>query len=91
MSRLERNRNKDSHAFIVAAKTLIEKIEDNRNTIGTAVDLQNQREDVQKEITSLFNGLQNPTLPSAFKLRDTALRNGFNINPKILNEMSRFD
>ena len=81
----------ESRAFIVAAKTLIEKIEGNRNTIGTADELQLQREAVQKEVGQLFAGLQNPTLPTAFKLRDTALRNGFGINPKILNEMSRFE
>ena len=81
----------DSRAFILAAKTLIEKIEANRHTIGTAVDLQNQREEVQREVGQLFGGLQNPTLPTAFKLRDVAMRNGFFVNPKSLNEMARFD
>ena len=81
----------ESTAFIRAAKVLIENIENNRNTIGTAVDLQNQREDTQNALGQLFSGLQNPTLPSAFRLRDTALRNGFFVNPKVLNDLARFD
>ena len=81
----------ESRAFISAAKTLITKIEDNRNTIGTAEELREQREAVQKEVSQLFVGLQNPTLPSAFKLRDVALRNGFSVSPLTLNRLAQFD
>ena len=81
----------ESRAFIVAAKALVEKIENNRNTIGTADELQNQRENVQKEVGQLFAGLQNPTLPSAFKLRDVAMRNGFSVSPLTLNRLAQFE
>jgi hypothetical protein len=70
---------------------LVEVIEETHDTIGTAVELREQREEVQKDINQLFAGLNNPTLPSAFKLRDAALRNGFQVNPKVLNDLSRFE
>lgn len=60
-------------------------------TIGTADELQNQRETVQKEVNQLFSGLQNPTLPSAFRLRDTAMRNGFHVSPMALNRLAQFE
>jgi len=81
----------DSRAFIVAAKTLIGKIEDTHNTIGTAEDLRNQREGLQKEVNQLFGGLQNPTLPSAYRLREAAMRNGFFVDPKVLHRLAQFE
>jgi hypothetical protein len=77
----------ESRTFIRYAAGLVKVIEETHNTIGTAVELREQREEVQQ----LFAALQNPTLPSAFKLRDAALRNGFQVDPKVLNEMSRFE
>ena len=81
----------ESRVFIRYAAGLIKVIEDTHDTIGTAVELREQREEVQQDINQLFAGLQNPTLPSAFKLRDAALRNGFQVNPKVLNDLSRFE
>ena len=81
----------ESRAFIRYAAGLIEVIEETHDTIGTAVELREQREEVQRDINQLFAGLYNPTLPSAFKLRDAALRNGFQVNPKVLNDLSRFE
>ena len=81
----------ESRAFIKAAAVLIEEIEKTHDTIGTAVELREIRENVQKDINQLFGGLQNPTLPSAFKLRDVSVRNGFSVNPKVLNDLARFD
>jgi hypothetical protein len=81
----------ESRTFIRYAAGLVKVIEETHNTIGTAVELREQREEVQQDIKQLFAALQNPTLPSAFKLRDAALRNGFQVDPKVLNEMSRFE
>jgi hypothetical protein len=38
---------------------------------------------LQKDINAAFQGLQNPTLPSAEKLRDEALDAGFAVNPVV--------
>lgn len=81
----------ESRTFIRYAANLIEVIENTHDTIGTVVELHEQREKVQQDITQLFAGLQNPTLPSAFKLRDVALRNGFQVNPKVLHDLSWFE
>ena len=81
----------ESRAFIKMAAVLIDEIENAQNFMGTAVELQEHRESIQREVSTMFNGLQNPTLPSAFRLRNSALRNGYTISPKILNDLSRFD
>lgn len=81
----------ESRAFIKAAGTLISKVNTNRHLIGTAVELHTQREAVQKEITQLFSGLQNPTLPSAYRLRDTALRNGFLVDAKVQQNLAKYE
>lgn len=39
----------------------------------------------------MFNGLQNPTLPSAYRLRDAALEAGFQIDPKHLTRIREFE
>ena len=81
----------DSRLFIASAKPLIERITVNAMGLATPEEQHERREASQKELNQLFAGLQNPTLPSAFKLRDTALRHGFYVNPKVLNELSRFE
>jgi len=81
----------ESRAFIVAAKALITRIEDTHNTIGTAEDLRSQREGLQKDVNQLFGGLQNPTLPSAYRLREAALRNGFYVDPKVQHRLAQFE
>ena len=81
----------ESRSFIKAAGTLISKINTNRHLIGTAVELHTQREAVQKEVTQLFSGLQNPTLPSAYRLRDTALRNGFLVDAKVQQNLAKYE
>ena len=47
--------------------------------------------EVQKELNQLFTGLQNPTLPSAYKLRDAAVANGFAVEPKIQHRLQQAD
>lgn len=81
----------ESRAFIIAAKELMVKIEDGRNTVGTAAELQNQRETLQKEVNQLFSGLQNPSLMTAISLRDAAMRHGFHIPVATLNRLAQFE
>ena len=81
----------DSRTFIKAAGELIKKIEASKDNIDTADEIRNQRDNMQKEVTALFNGLMNPTLSSAFNLRDTALRSGFHIEPAVLNRLAKFE
>lgn len=81
----------ESRAFIRSAAEVIKKIEDGQNTIGTAEELRAQREATQKEVSQLFMGLQNPTLPSAYRLRDVALRAGFYVDPKVQHRLTQFE
>jgi len=46
---------------------------------------------LQKRIANAFGSLQNPTLPSAYKLRDAALGAGFFIEPKRLQLLTSFE
>lgn len=71
-----------SMAFIKAAGELINKIE---QSPGGSDDT------VQREISQLFSGLQNPTLPSAFRLRDTAQANGYTVDGRVLQRLAQFD
>ena len=74
----------DSRLFIKAAAPLITRIE----TMGDSAE---DRASVQKEVSSLFSGLQNPSLSSAYKLRDAALAAGLQVSAKVLAEIARFD
>lgn len=49
------------------------------------------RDAVQKEINQLFGSLQNPTLPSAYRLRDLALSKGYAVDAKVQNRLSQFE
>lgn len=83
----------ESRAFIKAAGLLMVKIKDIAVTSGIS-DLETEqraREAVQKELNQLFGGLGNPTLPSAYKLRDVAVAAGYFVNPQVLNRLSQFE
>lgn len=81
----------ESRAFIKAAAALIEKIEIARDTLSTGDEQRATRDNLQKEVTALFNGLLNPTLPSAYRLRDVALRNGYAVDPKVQHRLAQFE
>lgn len=72
----------ESRMFIRAAQALIGDI--NVNAMTGEDDAH-----IQKEVVRLFGGLQNPTLPSAFKLRDVALRNGIALPPQLLQRLQQ--
>lgn len=72
----------ESRAFIKAAADLITKIE-------AAGD--DQRDAVQKDVNVLFGGLTNPTLPSAYRLRDAAVAAGYTVKPEVLHRLAQFE
>lgn len=74
----------ESRAFIKAAGATIAKL------VQSSPRDEN-RDALQREVNQLFSGLQNPTLPSAYRLRDAALRNGFNVDQKVLQRLSQFE
>ena len=80
----------ESRAFIKTATSLMKKIEEFHN-IGSAEEIRVLREAIQKEINQLFNGLQNPTLPTAYRLRDVSLRNGFSVDSKVQHRLSQYE
>jgi hypothetical protein len=81
----------ESRAFIREARVLIEDITA-PNPFGATLEEEVARnKDLQKRITNLFQGLQNPTLPSAFNLRDAALAHNFSVNPQVLHRLQQFD
>lgn len=81
----------ESRAFIKAAAVLIEKIEAAGNTIGTNTERDATRDALQKEVSSLMTANLNPTLPSAFRLRDVAKRAGYSIAPPVMQRLAAFE
>ena len=82
----------ESRQFIKNAQALIKEIKDNSlaaSTLGSTYADQKPR--LQKEVSSLFSGLQNPSLPSAYQLRDAALQHGYQVDPRVLFRINQFD
>ena len=81
----------ESRAFIAEATTLIGEIKIFQAAYLTPEDEMAQGTALQKRITQAFTGLQNPTLPSAYKLRDAALGAGFFVDPKRQHWLAPFE
>ena len=82
-----------SQSFIKSAATLIERIELSGVVYVSPDEAQERDTAIQKDINQLFAGLQNPTLPSATRLRETALEHGFTVDPRVqqrLDQAERF-
>jgi hypothetical protein len=77
----------ESRAFIKVATALIERL--NRMPAHSATREEEQA--MQKEVNQAFVGLQNPTLPSAYKLRDAALAAGYNVSHQVQQRLSQFE
>lgn len=75
----------ESRTFIRQAAPLIKRLE------YTPANGDETSQNIQREINQLFQGLQNPTLPSAYRLRDAALGAGYSVNPQILQRLSQFE
>lgn len=71
-----------SMAFIEQANKLTARI------VNMSSYDETYRQQLQKEINQLFSSLQNPTLPSAYRLRDAALRAGFQVSQSVLNRLA---
>ncbi len=68
----------ESRAFIRNAANLMVRVR-----AVTALTEQDVRSQVQKEVNQLFQGMQNPTLPSASRLRDAVLNAGLTVPPSV--------
>lgn len=80
----------ESRTFIRQAADLQRRIKDLALAESLSVDTsQDNRAAVQKDLHQTFTGLQNPTLPSAYKLRDAALAAGYTVDPKILHRIQQ--
>lgn len=75
----------DSRIFIKQAQALIGKMNEE---VGSGVQV---NEETQREINNLFKSLDNPTLPTAYRLRDSALIAGYTVQPQVLNRLAQFE
>ena len=81
----------ESTVFIKEAKSLIEEIKMFRIISMSYEDEQEKGGALQRRINNAIAGLQNPTLPSAYKLRDAALEGGFYVDPKRQQWLESFE
>jgi hypothetical protein len=72
----------ESRIFIKTAALLAQRIKDHALLAATV------KED-REAVSAAFSGLQNPTLPSAYKLRDVALDNGFWVDPRVQHRLTQ--
>lgn len=85
----------ESRAFIREAAVLIKDLED--FTLMKSLlnrdrgEEQEQGLALEKRVTNLFVGLQNPTLPSAYNLRDAALAAGCFVDPKVQHRLATYE
>lgn len=84
----------ESRAFVKHATNLIKSIKDHALVSGfqdMSLGGPDARQQLQKEINQLFSSLQNPTLPTAYRLRDTALENGFSVDQRVQQRLAQFE
>lgn len=80
----------ESRAFIRQATAMVARIKNESNQLlATDAEEKQQREATQKDLNQLFSGLQNPSLPSASRLRDLAVSNGYSVNPMVQNRLQQ--
>jgi hypothetical protein len=79
----------ESRVFIKTATALVQRIKDHALLAATVKEDREEGEAIQKALNTAFSGLQNPTLPSAYKLRDVALDNGFYVNPLVQHRLQQ--
>ena len=81
----------DSRSFIKDAGLLVEDIKAFKMAYLSPEDEQVQGSALQKRTNALFQGLMNPTLPSAYKLRDAALDIGLFVDPNLQRRLASFE
>jgi hypothetical protein len=75
----------ESRAFIKHATTLKSKI-----ALMSLTTFQPETvAEVQRDLNQLFSGMQNPTLPSAASLCDSALKAGFQVDVRVQNRLKQ--
>ena len=79
----------ESRAFYKYSTKLMAKIATIKAPNFTEVELHQMRIDTQKDLNQLFAGLQNPTLPSAYKLRNVAVAAGFTVDAKVQHRLQQ--
>lgn len=79
----------DSRIFIRTATELRKEIKEFAAANLDHAEEQLRGSALQKDINAAFSGLQNPTLPTAEKLRDEAMAAGFAVNPQIVQRITQ--
>lgn len=79
----------ESRIFIRTATALRKEIAEFAKANLSPEETQVQGQALQKDINAAFQGLQNPTLPSAERLRDEAQAAGFFVNPVLSQRISQ--
>lgn len=77
----------ESRAFIKTATSLIERVTNTPAHHAT----REEEQALQKKINQAFIDLQNPTLPSAYRLRDAALKNGYSVSSQVQQRLAQFE
>ena len=81
----------ESRAWLVEAGTLVEDIKSFQAAYLSPEEEMAQGTALQKRLNQSFAGLANPTLPTAYKLRDVALGAGFFVEPKRQHWLASFE
>lgn len=81
----------DSRIFIKEANELIDDIKVFKAAYLQPEDEQMQGNALQKRTNVLFAGLQNPTLPSAYRLRDACAEVGLFVDPRTLQRIAAYE
>jgi len=79
----------ESRTFIKTATALRKEIADFLKADLTAEEAHAHGGALQKDIHAAFQGLQNPTLPSAEKLCSEATAAGFSVNPMVMQRITQ--
>ncbi len=79
----------ESRIFIRTATALRKEIADFSKAKLSPEETQAQGQALQKDIHAAFQGLQNPTLPSAEKLCSEASVAGFSVNPMVMQRITQ--
>jgi len=81
----------ESRTFIRIATELCSRIKETAlaSTADDPFEQGTVEQGIQKQINAAFVGLQNPTLPSAYKLRDVALDHGYYVDPRVQQRIAQ--
>lgn len=70
---------------------MIRALDDQRVAGFTRNIRSDERFETQKRIDQLFAGLYNPTLPSAYYLRNAAIQGGYTVDRRVLNRLAQHE